>query len=114
MPMKYFTLSAVCVLIYCLLLALSGIPGVYEEQTPVLEKFRMGNQESLSASAESVRVAAAASSSTEPAKGLSDWIGTGPQDGYGRGGDYGRQVRTIGLLFIVGWVFISFKLLTLE
>jgi len=114
MSMKFFTLSAVCVLIYCLLLALSGIPGVYEEQSHVVAKLRMGNQESLSAPADPPRFTAAAVSSIDPAKGLSDWVGAGPDQRDEGNGDYGRQVRTIGLLFIVGWVFISFKLLTLE
>jgi hypothetical protein len=107
--MKYFTLSAVLVLVYCLLLVLSGIPGVYDEQSTTLTKLTMGSQSRSAGPAQTVPIAVAP---TNRAKGLMDWIGANPDES--GVGDYGKQVRTIGLLFIVGWVFISFKLLTLD
>ena len=114
MPMKYFTLSAICVLIYCLLLVLSGIPGAYEEQSRTVSKLQMGSPKSLPTPADSSRYAPAAISPADPAKGLTDWMGAELEQKKAGDGTYGRQVRTIGLLFILGWVFISFKLLTLD
>ena len=111
MSMKFFTLSAICVLVYCLLLALSGVSGLNEAELDGWEKLRLGNQRSLAVDPKNSSIETATSKSESPVQLLDEWKGVNAETRKANDRNYGRQVRTFGILFILGWVVISFKLL---
>jgi len=112
MSMKIFTLSAVTVLVYGLMIALSGtsnFPSYSERRTPPAEE--EGNQ----------RFAAlwdGSLSSGDPP--VQDW--DGPRDKSEAPGSYkgtesqaqNRPVRWIGIMFILVWIFVSVRLLSTD
>ena len=110
MSMKFFTLSALCVLLFCMLLALSGttdLPGQREFGSglnPVAPKPPMGNQDPGTTPPRFQRVqdwSETRSSGTSGIEAIHE-ISKSP------------EVRLIGLFFIVGWIFLSFKLLSTD
>lgn len=109
MPMKTFTLSAVCVLIYCMLLAVNGTTDLLQEKDDVTERLSLGAYHgSEQDDSKTFRVAFA---SGDHSSALQDWKGRAQQDAVQKEPDYNQRIRNLGILFIGGWIFISFKLL---
>jgi len=109
MSMKYFTLSAVCMLIFCMLLALSGttdFPGGHPE---------IGSQSGLVSpppvpsqpvNGEAIAPVHPLPARPEP-RGNTE-SGTGTTGGAARHG----QLFLLGTVFIVAWILLSFRLLS--
>jgi len=112
--MKIFTLSAVCVLVYGLLIALSGttsLPGSLDErafltpedrQAAVTAAYRAGDP--LPVATASIQdwnrpARAARASDSQSAEALE--AGS-------------RPIRLFGILFILVWIWVSVKLLSLD
>lgn len=107
--MKIFTLSAVCVLVYGLLIALSGttsFPGSSDERNDVIHQQVASLFDSTLAVSVSPKV--------------EDWDGTGPvvEDGRegGQGGFLGKNkvIRLLGIMFILVWIYLSVRLLSAD
>ena len=106
MSMKFFTLSAVCMLIFCMLLALSGttdFPGGHPE---------IASRSGLVSSSPSQPGPAEAKASVCPLPARPD-----PQSetetGMGTtGGGVARHghLLLLGAVFIIGWILLSFRL----
>jgi hypothetical protein len=109
MSMKYFTLSAVCMLIFCMLLSLSGttdFPGGHPEiasrsglVSPPAVPSQPGNGEGI-ASGHPLPARPEPRGNTES--------GTGTMGGVARHG----HLLLLGAVFIVGWILLSFRLLS--
>ena len=112
--MKFFTLSAICVLCYCLLLALSGVSGLTGDELKGLENPRVGNHQSALLNPKDLSVEIAKPHPGPPVKFAPEWKYTASDTQIENERKFGRQVRTFGILFILGWVVISFKLLGRE
>ena len=109
MSMKYFTLSAVCMLIFCMLLALSGttdFPGGHLEiasrsglvsPPPVPSQPEQGD----------------ATAPVQPPPARPEPQGD-TEGGLGTTGGVARHghLLLLGAVFIVGWVLLSFRLLS--
>lgn len=108
MSMKYFTLSAVCTLVFCMLIALSGTTDFPEDRAEWIRAYRTTNATKIHGSD--------APGAPPAARALMDWSEQGDvvQEGVGGVGDadQGRQVKLFGVLFILGWVFLSVRLLS--
>ena len=111
MSMKFFTLSAVCVLVYCFMMVLTGITDLGQEDLKPVTKLSLGNRKTVELSKDTPG-ATAVLASGDLASSLEEWGTPGPEDKTDGGRDYARQIRSFGILFILGWVFISFKLLS--
>ena len=105
MSMRYFTLSAVCMLIFCMLLALSGttdFPGTPDEivsppTAPGLNPSGVGE----------------AMASVSPLPVVSDPHARPGDQGWTGGGVTGsRPLLLLGLLLLGVWVLLSFRLFT--
>ncbi len=112
MSMKTFTLSSVCVLVYCMLLAVSGTTDLLEKKDNFLEQLSLGTyQESQQDDSKPLQVAFATG---KMSAGLQDWTGgvSKPKvKPVPKEANYHLQIRVVGLLFLAAWIFISFKLL---
>jgi hypothetical protein len=108
MSMKYFTLSAVCMLIFCMLLALSGttdFPGNRPEivpssglSPPSPELNQPGKGQALA--------------SAYPApQDLQSQADTDDRPAAVEDPTRNRPVFLVGVVFIAGWVLLSFRLL---
>jgi len=105
MSMRYFTLSAVCMLIFCMLLALSGttdFPGTPPEivpppAAPVLNPSGVGE--------------AAASVYPLPEDSDSDARADG-KGLTGEGVTGSQSLLLLGFVFVLAWVLLSFRLLS--
>lgn len=115
MSMKIFTLSALCVLVFGLMIALSGItddPGLTERRTAPADL-----QEGDRLLASLWDPPQSAGTAYEEVR---DWDGhtersTAPASARpNTGGTADRPIRLVGLVFIVLWVFVSVKLLSAE
>lgn len=107
MSMKYFTLSAVCMLVFCMLLALSGttdFPGPHPEisspegfVSPPSDAGQPGTRDELG--------------SLYPAAGSESLADT--ERGAAAPGTAARQHRLLlfGALLIMGWILVSFRIL---
>jgi hypothetical protein len=109
MSMKFFTLSAVCMLIFCMLLALSGttdFPGDHSEiasrsglVSPPPVPSHPGKGEAM-ASVHPLPVRPDPPGNTESCMGT--------RGGAARHG----HLLLLGAVFIVGWILLSFRLLS--
>ncbi len=114
MSMKIFTLSAVCVLVYGLMIALSGttsFQGYTDESDFVRSEDR---REVVSAAYRSAEPAAVNSPT------IQNWnrsVGEyGLTDGQSPNGIQAgsRLIRLFGVVFILVWIWVSVKLLSLD
>ena len=109
MSMKYFTLSALCMLIFCMLLALSGttdFPGEHPEigsQSGLVSPARLTGQP-----ANGEAIASAHPLPVRPEPRGSTEGGTGTMGGVARHG----HLLLLGAVFIVAWILLSFRLLS--
>ncbi len=114
MSMKIFTLSAVCVLVYGLMIALSGttsFPGYTEERSFLSPEERR-------------EVVTAAYRADEPAvmgsPSIQDWNRSVNEYGLTNAGSTeiaetdGRPIRLFGIIFILVWIWVSVRLLSLD
>jgi amino acid transporter len=103
MSMRYFTLSAVCMLIFCMLLALSGttdFPGTPHEIVPP-----------STAPGLSHAGVGEAMASVYPLPEASERnAGPGGKDITGGGVTGNRPLLLLGFVLVVAWVFLSFRL----
>jgi len=111
MSMKFFTATAVCVLVFCLLLALSGTTDLPPQNAP---------SPSFTSPSTPSHEATTASGVARPtaARRLTEWTEENRSLPSGlatlREISRNRQIRLIGLFFIAGWIFLSFKLLSAD
>lgn len=109
--MKFFTATAVCVLVFCLLLALSGTSDLPQQSPP------SPSPAHLSASSSDPAAGPAVARPTAHRR-LPEWTEEHRPLPSGlvavREISRNRQIRLIGLLFIAGWIFLSFKLLSTD
>lgn len=110
MSMKFFTLSAVCVLVFCMLLALSGTADLSGQSELA---------SSLSLTSSRPQLDEAGRASVHPrAPRISDWSETYSPLTSGmaiiREITQNRLIRLVGVLFLIGWIFLSFKLLSTD
>ncbi len=109
--MKFFTVTAVCVLVFCLLLALSGTTDLSQQNAAP------PSSAGLSASAPDT-AAGQAVARPAPRRPLPEWSEESRALPSGlaalREISRNRQIRLIGLFFIAGWIFLSFKLLSTD
>lgn len=109
--MKFFTVTAVCVLVFCMLLALSGTTDLPEQNPP-----SPSSAELLSSSADATAGPTVARPPTH--RPLAEWSQDSRALPSGlaalREISRNRQIRLIGLFFIAGWIFLSFKLLSTD
>ena len=105
MSMRYFTLSAVCMLIFCMLLALSGttdFPGTPHEIVPPPSSTGLGHSGVGEAMASVYPLPVDSDPNARP--GGSGWM---------EGGMSGRRpLLLLGFVFVVAWVLLSFRLFT--
>jgi len=109
MPMKYFTLSAVCMLVLCMLLALSGttdFPGGHPRIAPQSGVVslapgldRPGSGEAMASVLPVVRAQQAKAQNSTPTAG-----------GVGRN----RPLFLFGVVFVLGRVLLSFRLFSMS
>jgi hypothetical protein len=109
MSMKFFTLSAVCMLIFCMLLALSGttdFPGGHPEIAS-----RSGLVSPPPVSSQLEKGEARASVHSPPARPEPQG---NTESGMGTTGSVARHghLLLLGAVFIVGWILLSFRLLS--
>lgn len=109
--MKFFTATAVCVLVFCLLLALSGTTDLPPQSAT--------SQSSTSLSSPSPEITTGpAVAGPATARRLTEWTEENRSLPSGlaalREISRNRQIRLIGLFFIAGWIFLSFKLLSAD
>ena len=107
MSMKYFTLSAVCMLIFCMLLALSGttdLPGGHSGAVshsgiahPTHDRNSPGKGQAL---ASVYRLAEDSEPQAEKDHRATIMVGAGRS----------RPLFLLGVVFIAGWVLLSFRL----
>jgi hypothetical protein len=109
MSMRYFTLSAVCMLIFCMLLALSGttdFPGTPEEMVPPSGAVSAVPGSNHSGMGEAMASVVSLPEDSEPP------AGTGGR-GVTAGGVTGnRPLLLLGFLLVAVWVLLSFRLLS--
>jgi len=106
--MKIFTLSAICVLVYGLLVALSGItsfPGYSSERDELTRQ----QVTSLFDAPVAVSVSPAAQE-WEAARAALDGA---DEDAGGRQGK-DTMVRLLGVMFILVWIYVSVRLLSAD
>ncbi len=107
MSMRYFTLSAVCMLIFCMLLALSGttdFPAVHDEilsQTGAVAPIPAAKQPTADQAIASV---VPRSQGTGLAAAEVDATGTV------RGTTRNRPLLLLGIALVAGWTLLSFRL----
>jgi hypothetical protein len=110
MSMKFFTLCSLCVLVFCMLLALSGttdLPGESEfgSSLTLVSPIPPPGDE-------------AADPIHPPIYRIQDWSETRSSGTSGMEAIHeiirNREVRILGVLFIAGWIFLSFKLLSTD
>ncbi len=107
MSMRYFTLSAVCMLIFCMLLALSGttdFPAVHDEivspagiRAPIPEPTQ-------STTGEAVAAVVRLPQDPEPTTDTGD--ATQAIGGTARN----RPLLLLGIALVAGWILLSFRL----
>jgi len=116
MSMKAFTLSAICVLVYCFMMVLTGITDLAQESSGTLNKLSLGNRKTAPEinNGQSPGVSTTPGASRDLPTFRDDWKEAGVDEGRSEdnGRDYARRVRAFGILFVLGWVFVSFKLLS--
>jgi hypothetical protein len=107
MSMRYFTLSAVCMLIFCMLLALSGttdFPGTPHEIVPQSGAASSAPDLSHSGVGEAMASVYPLPENSEPHAGPGDKRMTG-------GGVTSNQpLLLLGFFFVAVWVLLSFRL----
>jgi hypothetical protein len=118
MSMKIFTLSAVCVLVYSLMIALSGttgFPGYSEER--IFPRPDDGNQQQVAA-VFNHDLSGSGSGSALPS--IQDWNRSNKEfrrtdfeEGEETNG-INRPIRLFGIMFILVWILVSVKLLFLD
>ena len=104
MSMRYFTLSAVCMLIFCMLLALSGttdFPGTPHEIVPP------AGAPSAAPGSSNSGVGEAMASVYPLPEDLEPHAGKG-----GRGVTGNRPFLLLGFVLVAVWVLLSFRLLS--
>jgi hypothetical protein len=110
MSMRYFTLSAVCMLIFCMLLALSGttdFPGTPHEIVPPSSAVSAVPGSSHPGVGEAMASAfSLPEDSSAPHAGTS---GSGVTGGSSTGN---RPLLLLGFLLVAVWVLLSFRLLS--
>ena len=105
MSMRYFTLSAVCMLIFCMLLALSGttdFPGTPHEIVPPPTAPGLSH----SGVGEAMASVYPLPADTEP------HAGPGGKGRTGAGVIRNRPLLLLGFVLVAVWVFLSFRLLS--
>ena len=107
MSMKFFTLSAVCMLIFCMLLALSGttdFPGGHPE---------IASRSGLVSPVQSQPAEVEAMVSVDPLPARPE-PQSNTESGMGTTGGVARHghLLVLGAVFIVGWILLSFRLLS--
>mgnify|MGYP001552345462 CR=1 FL=1 len=109
MSMRYFTLSAVCMLIFCMLLALSGttdFPGIPQETVPPSGVTSAGPGPSHSGVGEAM-------ASLYPLPETSErHTETGSRGATQGGVTSNRPLLLLGLVLLGVWVLLSFRLLS--
>lgn len=105
MPTKYFTLSAVCMLVFCMLLALSGTtdfpgghPGIVPPSALVSPAPGLDRPGTGEAVASFLPVAGAQQATVQ---------GSAPA---AEGKGQNRPLFLFGVVFLLGWVLLSFRL----
>ena len=105
MSMRYFTLSAVCMLVFCMLLALSGTTDFPGPPRETLSQSGTGS----AASGPTHSGVGEAMASVYP---LPDDSATHDVTGMPRGGTLrNRPLLLLGFLLVAAWVLLSFRLL---
>lgn len=104
--MRYFTLSAVCMLVFCMLLALSGttdFPGIHHESVP--SSYAVSLASGLTENTQGQ----AGVSAVSPAGDSRPFAGPNPgKEEQGMASN--RPLLLLGFLLVAAWVFISFRL----
>jgi hypothetical protein len=108
--MKYFTLSALCVLTFCMLLALSGTTDITEregrqtlgKQVGPLSTNFCNDSENAAHSPHPYVLPGWSESKSHPAT----ITGLETLDGIIQS----RTLRVIGALLLIGWIYISYKI----
>ena len=109
MTMRYFTLSAVCMLVFCMLLALSGttdFPPPPGEMVPPADTAPSAPGPIHSAVGEAVASVFPLPENSEPQTGVEGSRMTG------LGVPGNRPLLFLGVLLVVAWVLLSFRLLS--
>ena len=115
MSMKFFTLSSVCVMVFCMLLAVSGTTDLSRHEKVFYGQMDSGTSSFAPGRTEDARVIHVSPSSSEPSVGLAaEMEGAQKEHKDPHQVDFNRQVRIFGLLLVLAWVFISVKLLSSE
>ena len=107
MSMRYFTLSAVCMLIFCMLLALSGttdFPGTHHEIVPPSGAASTAPGPSHSGVAEAMASVVPLPEDSEP------HAGTGSRGTMGGSVAGNRPLLLLGFVLVVAWILLSFRL----
>ena len=107
MSMRYFTLSAVCMLIFCMLLALSGttdFPGIHHEIVPPSGAVSTAPGPSHSGVGEAMASVVPLPEDSEP------HAGAGGRGTMGGGMTGNRPLLLLGFVLVAAWVLLSFRL----
>ena len=107
MSMRYFTLSAVCMLIFCMLLALSGttdFPGIHPEIVPPSGAASTAAGPSHSGVGKAMASVYPLPEDSEP------HAGAGGRGAMGGGMTGNRPLLLLGFGLVAAWVLMSFRL----
>ena len=114
MSMKYFTLSSVCVLIFGLLLALSGVVD-----TPVYKTELATDKNELFTQPAPPYTPVADEGEIIVVNSPPEWgtamagENSSERDGLEKVGN-SLKFRMVGICFVIGWILFSFKFLSME
>ncbi len=113
MSMKYFTLSALCVLICCMLFALSGTTDLQANHPQIIAQSGISvspqimNEIKKREQKHSNHVL----QQWQPGAGEKHTI---REEAIKRENNHRRLIRLFGIFFVAGWIFLSFKLLSTD
>ena len=115
MLMKYFTFTSICLLTFCMLLALSGTTDLPADYLAQINGQRPDNHGPLSSNKGIKEITKKKSSEVSFHVSTADIMENKDEEVQQGGQGYHRQIINLfGILFLVVWVFLSLKLLSVD
>lgn len=108
MSMRYFTLSAVCMLVFCMLLALSGttdFPGNRPGGIPSSHALMFPQSRAQTVEGEALISAGRSPGASEPPGGIQGSAARSMDTGK----DRNRSLLPLGVVLVALWVLVSFR-----
>ena len=110
--MRYFTLSAVCVLVFCMLMAVGGTTDMPRYEKGFFSRLDSGSSDSPMYKSKKARALQVSTAYVDHYIDFSEIEAAKAEKRKSQKKLFGLQVRYFGFLFVLVWIFISLKLLT--